>query len=212
MSKERSHIKPFAYILIVESDKELRESALHTIKAPNCAIDVARDEDEAVHKALQHRPQLIIVKLHEALDIDPHNPPATSRASMICRRARLSRAVRLVTHSDVAFTIRSKVIWHPMNLLPLSSQSEVGQTFSHPEQVILIRPKFPDQAWRKEWYTYSGSERGMDFLSDHLPYWLGWTSDPPFPQSPESLLRRWKWGWIFAQTIFHKRMSEIFLN
>jgi hypothetical protein len=150
MSNENSGTESFAYILIVESDKDLRESALHTIKVPNCAVDVARDEDEGVYKALQHRPHLIIVKLHEALDIDPQNPPTTSRASLICRRARLSRAVRLVTHSDVAITIRSKVIWHPMNLLPLASQSEVGQTFSHPEQVILFRPKFTGQAWRKE--------------------------------------------------------------
>jgi hypothetical protein len=174
MSKESSRTEPFAYILIVESDKDLRESALHTIKAPNCAIDVARDEDEAVDKALQRRPHLIIVKLHEALDIDPQNPPTTSRASLICRRAHLSRAVRLVMHSDVAFTIRSKVIWYPSNF-PFCPYSKIGQTFSHTEQVILTRPKFTNQAWRKEWYTYSGSKRGLDFLSDHIPYWLGWT-------------------------------------
>jgi hypothetical protein len=200
MSKESSRTGPFAYVLIVESDKDLRESALHTIKVPNCAIDVARDEDEAVYKALQHRPYLIIVKLHEALDIDPQNPPTTSRASLICRRARLSRAVRLVTHSDIAITIRSKVIWHPMNLLPLSSISEVGETVSDPEQIVLIRPKFKDQVWRKELYTYSGAKRGLDFLSDHIPHWLAWTPDHPFPQNPELLLSPWK------------RMGETFLR
>jgi hypothetical protein len=45
------------------------------IKAPNYAVDVARDQDKAIYKALQRRPQLIIVKVHEALDIDPKSPP-----------------------------------------------------------------------------------------------------------------------------------------
>jgi CheY-like chemotaxis protein len=196
MSQQSSCTEPLAYILIVESDKDLRESALHRINVPNCAIDVARDENEAVHKAPQHRPQLIIVKLHEALDIDPQNPPTTSRASLICRRARLSRAVRLVPHSDVAITIR---LYLP-NSRPLSSHSEVGRTISHPEQVILIKAKFKAQAWRNEWYAYSGSQRGTDFLSDHIPYWLGWMPNRPYPQSPESLLSPWK------------RMDETFLN
>jgi hypothetical protein len=203
MSKESSRTEPFAYILIVESDKDLRESALHTIKAPNCAIDVARDEDEAVDKALQRRPHLIIVKLHEALDIDPQNPPTTSRASLICRRAHLSRAVRLVMHSDVAITIRSRGRFHPPNLLLPGTESKVGKTFSHPgseagrtfshpEQVILVRPRFAGQVWRREWYCYSGSELVMDLISGHIPYWLGWATYPPYAQTPEPLLRKWK--------------------
>jgi len=47
MSQKSSRTEPFAYILIVESDKDLREAALHTIKAPNCAVDVARDSADA---------------------------------------------------------------------------------------------------------------------------------------------------------------------
>jgi hypothetical protein len=200
MSHKSSRTEPFAYILIVESDKDLRESALHSIKAPNCAVDVARDEDEAVYKALQHRPQLIIVKLHEALDIDPKNPPTTSIASLICRRARLSRAVRLVTHSDVAITVRSTVVWYPPNLRPRWPQSEVGQTFSHPEQVILFRPKFKDQAWRKEWYAFSGYKRGLEFLSDHIPNLLACRHDHGENQDCALLLSPWK------------RMEETLLN
>jgi hypothetical protein len=38
MSLESSRTELFAYILIVESDKDLRESALNTINVPNCAV------------------------------------------------------------------------------------------------------------------------------------------------------------------------------
>src|SRR5262245_34982142 len=79
-----------AYILMVDNDKSLQESVIHTIKVPNCAIDVARDEDEAVQKALQHRPQLIVVKRHEPLNINVWNPPQPSAASRICRHAHLT--------------------------------------------------------------------------------------------------------------------------
>ena len=51
--------------MIVEPDDAVREAILRTVTAPNCAVDVARDEDEAIAKAVQHRPQLIIVKQHE---------------------------------------------------------------------------------------------------------------------------------------------------
>jgi len=41
----------FAYILIVESDKDLRQSALHRVAMMNCAVYVVRNVDEAVHTA-----------------------------------------------------------------------------------------------------------------------------------------------------------------
>src|SRR5262249_122476 len=150
---------------------ELRKSALRTIAAPNCAVDVARDEDEAVHKALQHRPQLIIVKLHQPLEVDPWNPPSTGLVARICRRARLTRAVRLVTHSDVAITVVQKQ--STTNLDPAEatvSMSRMMNTFSDPQQLVLMRPKFKSQEWRKEWYLYCSQEK-LELLSDHLPFW-----------------------------------------
>jgi len=100
--------------------------------------------------------------------------------------------VRLVTHSDVAITIRSKVTFYPPNLLrPLCAHAESGQTFSDPEQVILIKPQFTEQVWRKEWYSYSGSKRALDFLSDHIPYLLACNPCTPY-QDSESLLAPWK--------------------
>ncbi len=157
MSKESSRTEPFAYILIVESDKDLRESAIQTIAAPNCAVDVARDEDEAVHKAMQHRPQLIIVKRHEPLDIEVSNPPFSSVASRICRRAHLTRAVRLVTHSDVSITFHGVVTI----------------ACSNPQLPILVRPQFMGQDWRKEWYLYCRRDKTVEYLSHHIPFWLG---------------------------------------
>src|SRR5262245_24391387 len=107
---DRSHTsQPFAYVLIVEAKDALRALILQKVRAPNCAVDVARDEDEAVAKALQRRPQLIIVKQHTPLHLDELQPPSISTASRICRRARLSRAVRLVTHSDAAITLRWRI-------------------------------------------------------------------------------------------------------
>src|SRR5262245_4152691 len=202
MSQKSDRTESFAHILIVESDKDLRESALHTIKAPNYAVDVARDQDEAIYKALQRRPQLIIVKLHEALDIDPKSPPTASIASLICRRARLSRDIRLMTHSDVAITVRSKVVWYPPDLRPRWPQSEVGQTFSNPEQVILFRPKFKDQPWRKEWYSYSGPQMAFEFLLDHIPNLLAcrYGHDPRDPHDHALMISPWK------------RMDETLLN
>jgi len=157
MSDESPRTEPFAYVLIVEEVEEIRDSAPQVIRPPNCAVDVARDEEEAIYKAIQHRPQLLIVKRHEALEIDSQNPPPVSLASRICRRARLSRAVRLVTHSDVALTFRGRP----------------SGTFSGPRQLIIMKPEFPGQAWRKEWYTYSAPDRALAFLSRHIPLWLG---------------------------------------
>src|SRR5215510_2687784 len=116
MSEVCSHTESFAYILVVESDETLRHSIPRSNAIQNCAIDVARDEDEAVYKALQHRPQLIIVKRHEPLNINVWSPPQPSTASLICRRAHLTTAVRLVTHSDVAVTAHLASI--PENKLP----------------------------------------------------------------------------------------------
>src|ERR1051326_2227384 len=132
--------QPFAYILIVEADDVVRDLILQSVQAPYCAVDVARDEDEAVAKALQHRPQLVIVKQHSPLQVDELHPPTASIASRICRRARLSRSVRLVTHSDAAITLR----WHKW---------PVVRTFSD-SHCIIARPVFETQRWRKEWYSY----------------------------------------------------------
>jgi CheY-like chemotaxis protein len=66
--------RPFAYVIVVEADDAVRDLILQTVRAPNCAVDVARDEDEAVAKALQHRPRLIIVKQHSPLHVDQLHP------------------------------------------------------------------------------------------------------------------------------------------
>jgi len=178
----------FAYILIVECDKELRESALNTIDVPNCAVDTVQDEDEAVYKARQHRPQLIIVKRHEPLNINVWKPPRPSAASLICRRAHLSTAVRLVTHSDVAVT--AHLALKPEDKLPPmtpSLQQRIEHMaldrhlFSNPQQPVLVRPKFVGQDWRKEWYLYCGREQTMEFLSHHIPFFLGWVDRSTSP-------------------------------
>jgi hypothetical protein len=191
MSEKSLHAEPFAYILIVENDKALRESA-KTLTLPNCAIDVAQDEDEAVSKALQHRPQLIVVRRHEPLKVDVWNPPQRSAASLICRRAHLTTGVRLVTHSDVAVTIhlgRPFISDNKTTTIAPSLQQRIDylglnrRLFSNPQQPILVRPKFVSQDWRKEWYLYCSRGQTMEFLSHHIPFLLGWTigvSSPPF--------------------------------
>src|SRR5215470_18851203 len=42
-----------AYITVVEADDAVRDLIQKTVRAPNCVVDLARDEDEAVAKALQ---------------------------------------------------------------------------------------------------------------------------------------------------------------
>jgi CheY-like chemotaxis protein len=155
--------QPDAYVMIVEPDDAVRDSLRRTVSAPNCAVDIARDEDEAVAKALQHRPQLIIVKQHAPLSLDLLQPPSASVASRICRRARLSRAVRLVTHSDAAITFKAKT-----------------KTFSESVQRIIVRPAFRSQPWRKEWYSYCAHDMASEFLSSFIPFWLGRTKISPY--------------------------------
>jgi|SRR5262245_49086380 len=192
MSEKNSHTESFAYILIVENDEELRQRALHTIAAPKCAVDVARDEDEAVYKALQHRPRLIIVRRHEPIEIDPLNPPRFSVASQICRRARLSRSLRLVTHSDVwvmgpATKVylkdrHCKLVNHPDITVPgrhciANYDTEESLVILEPT-FFLLRPLFKDQDWRKEWFLYCSRENTIEVLSQLIPFWLGRTSNP----------------------------------
>jgi CheY-like chemotaxis protein len=195
MSVKSNRTETFAYILIVESDKDLRESALNTITVPNCAVDTVRDEDEAVYKALQHRPQLIIVKRHEPLNINVWNPPQPSAASLICRRAHLTTAVRLVTHSDVAVT--AQLALNPVHKLPSMTpilQQRIAhlaldrRLFSNPQQPILLRPKFVGQDWRKEWYLYCSRDQTTEFLSHHIQFLLGRGSRaPPPPQQVHAI-------------------------
>jgi CheY-like chemotaxis protein len=197
MSEKSSRTEPFAYILIVESDEDLRRLALQTIVATNCAVDVARDEDEAVYKAIQHRPQLIIIRQHEPIEIDPWNPPQFSVASQICRRARLYRSVRLVTHSDVALTtpigrvvrinFRGKAV-----IMTPSGVVEVRVPGIFNPQICMMRPKFKGQDWRKEWFLYSSSDKTVKVLSELIPFLLGRTPDP------------------FLSTVIHDRTSFCF--
>jgi len=185
----------FAYVLIVEADDAMRDRILQTVRAPNCAVDVARDEDEAVAKALQHRPRLIIVKQHAPLHLDELQPPTLSIASRICRRARLRRAVRLVTHSDAAITLRWR-IWPSartfsdnhcaIEWMPKGRQGLTTRKVTFPNNhCISARPVFKSQQWRKEWYSYSPCDVALKFLSDHLRFWL----DTPQPSPSLYLIR-----------------------
>jgi hypothetical protein len=160
--------QPFAYVTVVEADDAVRDLIPQRVSASNCAVDVVRDEDEAVEKARQHRPQLIIVKQHVALYVDELHPPPESVASRICRRARLSRAVRLVTHSDVALTLD----WYEP-IVPNARRDSSIRIVSHPDQYIIARPVFEAQHWRKEWYSYCVRNAALSFLSTHLRRWLG---------------------------------------
>jgi hypothetical protein len=153
--------QPFAYIIIVEPEDDLRALIQQTITAPNCAVDVARDEDEAVLKALQHRPQLVIVKQHEPINLDWAQPPLLNIASSICCRARLTSKVRLVTHTDSAIAFKDGIPFR--------------KTFSEPDQYLLMKVFFKTQRWRKEWYSYCGRDRALKFLSGGLPLLLGRT-------------------------------------
>jgi len=166
MPDSNRNARPFAYVLIVEDDAAVRDRILQTVRTPNYAVDVARNEDEAVAKALQHRPQLIIVKLHSPLHVDELDPPAVSIASRICRHAGLHRSVRLVTHTDAAITLR----WHNWPSV---------KTFSDSHCSIIARPVFDTQRWRKEWYAYSTSDVAVKFLSIHLRFWLGVAQPAP---------------------------------
>ena len=165
MSESSHTVQALTNILIVEGDDALRELVLQKVQAPNRVVEVARDEDEAVAKALQQRPQLVIVKQHSPLQVDEKRPPSVSIASRICRRARLSRNVRLVTHSDASITLR----WH---------QWPSTQTFSD-SFCVIARPVFDAQRWRKEWYSFSPSEMSPEFLSRHLRFWLEVTLPAP---------------------------------
>src|SRR5262245_61858841 len=145
MSEVYSHTEPFAYILIVEGDDALRQSIPRSIGIPNCAVDVARDEDEAVYKALQHRPQLIIVSRHEPIEIDPLNPPRISVASKICRRARLFRSVRLVTHSDVSVSVPVPKVYMKVSNDELKIHSEIDPITNfeiNEESPVILKPRF----------------------------------------------------------------------
>jgi CheY-like chemotaxis protein len=191
MSESKQDPQPFAYVMIIEPDDTVRDSILRTVEAPNCAVDVARDEDEAVMKALQHRPQLIIVKQHEPLYVDALQPPSVSIASQICRRARLSRAVRLVTHSDTAITFKlredtqfcaasnSATFKDAVLTFKEITEHHFMKTLSVPNQCVIVRPIFKTQLWRKEWYSYCPHDIASKFLSDHLPFWLG--HKQPYP-------------------------------
>jgi CheY-like chemotaxis protein len=159
MSDSNLTAQPFAYILIVEADDAVRDLIQKTVRAPSCVVDLARDEDEAVAKALQRHPQLIIVKEHSPLHVDELHPPSVSVASRICRRARLGRSVRVVTHSDASITLR----WRNW-----------PSTRTFPDNLCIIaRPVFDAQQWRKEWYSYSSRDLTPEFLSKHLQFWLG---------------------------------------
>jgi CheY-like chemotaxis protein len=173
----------FAYVMIVEPDDAIRESILRTVTARNCAVDVARDEDEAVAKAVQHRPQLIIVKQHEPLGIPAVKLLYSSIASRICRRAKLSRAVRLVTHSDAASQFKRET-----------------ETLAIPAQFTVVKLVFKSQPWRKEWYSHSANDLTSRFLSDYIPVWLGQIKSPPLtkqnynyfkPSVREEFIKQW---------------------
>jgi len=157
----------FAYVMIVEPDDAVREAILRTVTAPNCAVDVARDEDEAIAKAVQHRPQLIIVKQHEPYDVLALKQPSSSIASRICHRARLSRATMLVTHSDAPITFKTKT-----------------KTLSIPTKFLIVKLVYKSQPWRKEWYSNCANDLTSKFLSDLLPFSLGQTQTMfnPFPE------------------------------
>jgi len=165
MSDSNRTAQPFAYILIVEPDDAMRDLIQKTVHAPNCEVDLARDEDEAVAKASQRRPQLIIVKEHSPLHVDELHPPSVSVASRICRRARLSRSVRVVTHSDASITLRWRY-WPAARTFP-------GNL------CVIARPVFGAQQWRKEWYSYSNGDVTPEFLSKHLQFWLGVAQPAP---------------------------------
>jgi|SRR5262245_8669899 len=166
MPDSNRNARSFNYILIVEDDAAVRDRILQTVRAPNYVVDVARNEDEAVAKSLQHRPQLIIVKLHSPLYVDELHPPAVSIASRICRHARLNRSVRLVTDTDAAITLR----WHNWPSVKTVSDSHC---------IIIARPVFDTQRWRKEWYAYSTSDVVVKFLPVHLRFWLGVAQPAP---------------------------------
>jgi CheY-like chemotaxis protein len=157
----------FAYVMVVEPDDAIREAILRTVTTPNCAVDMARDEDEAVAKAVQHHPQLIIVKQHEPLDPIALKQPFSSIASRICHRAQLNKAVRLVTHSDAAIALRAKT-----------------KSLTLPARFIIVRLVFKSQPGRKEWYSNCANDLTAKFLSDHIPFWLGRgrIKSPPFPE------------------------------
>jgi len=191
MPDSSHNTQPFANVLIVEADDAMRGLILQKVQAPNCAVDVARDEDEAVAKALQRRPRLIIVKQHSPLQLDELQPPPVSIASRICRRARLSRAVRLVTHSDAAITLKWR-IWPSARTFsddhctiewtPIGRQrSSTRKVTFYDNHCISARPVFESQQWRKEWYSYSACDITLKFLSGHLRFWLD------APQSAPSL-------------------------
>ena len=163
--KTRLSAQSFAYVMIVESDDAEREAILRTVKAPNCDVDVARDEDEAVAKAVQHRPQLIIVKQHEPFDLLALKQPSSSIAGRICRRAQLNRSVRLVTHSDAVTAFKGKT-----------------KTIALPAQFTIVKLEFKSQPWRKEWYSNCANDLTANFLSDHLPFWLGRIKSTTFPE------------------------------
>jgi hypothetical protein len=196
--------QPFAYVLIVEADDTMRDLILQKVRAPNCAVDVARDEDEAVAKAVQHRPQLIIVKQHSPLHLDELQPPPVSIASRICRRAGLSRAMRLVTHSDASITLRWRIWpsaktfsnnhctieWMPRGHRRFATR-KVAFSDNH---CIIARPVFESQQWRKEWYSYSACDADLKFLSSHLRFWL----DVPQPAPSLYLIRP---NWTLPQPI-----------
>jgi CheY-like chemotaxis protein len=147
-------LKPTATILVVEDVEKVRDSARQIIEEMGYQAVSASDEDEAVAQAKQQRPDLILVNQHEPVRLEiAHQHPTV--ASRISERAQLGDDVLMVTHTDVALTVKEP--------------DRQTVTYNDNHGLKFFVPRRGDPQWRNECFGYSGERRYLKLL---LRHWL----------------------------------------
>jgi DNA-binding response OmpR family regulator len=88
MFKDRGQL-----ILLLEKEHETRDGIEKLLRADGYRVDAARDEEDAVTRALRARPDLILASLCGSLD------DALAEASSIRQRAELQESIPVVIFS-----------------------------------------------------------------------------------------------------------------
>ena len=147
-------LKPTATILVVEDVEKVRDSARQIIEEMGYHAASAGNEDEAVARAKQQCPDLLIVNQHEPVRLEvAHQHPTV--ASRVSERAQLSADVLMVTHTDVALTVKEP--------------DRQTVTYNDKHGLKSFVPRRGDPQWRNECFAYSGERRYLKLLLSH---WL----------------------------------------
>jgi CheY-like chemotaxis protein len=147
-------LKPMATILVVEDVGRVRDSARQLIEEMGYHATSASTENEAVERAKQNCPDLLIVNQHEPVSLDMARQDSTL-ASRIGERARLRDDVMMVTHTDAALIVKE--------------EGRQAVTYDDRHGLKFFVPRRADPRWRNECFAYSGERRYLRLLLSH---WL----------------------------------------